>query len=88
VLVVQVRGGGIQADLQGEAVAVHPAQHVHAPAAQQHGVGEQDGRQCRRARRDQLIEVWEQERLTAGQDELPDPDLDGFLCQSADTIGT
>src|SRR6266480_1059744 len=43
VVVVAFGGGRVEADLQGQVLAGHAAQHVQAAAAKEHAVGEQGG---------------------------------------------
>ena len=51
-------------------VPVHPAQRLQPAAAEQHPVGEQRGGQHGGAGGDEVVEVGQQERLAAGEDQL------------------
>jgi uncharacterized OsmC-like protein len=72
----EVRCGGVEADLQRQPGAVHPAQRVETAAAEEHPVGQQRGRQHVGAHGDLRVDVGSRngsppvpfgQRVTAGR---------------------
>src|SRR5215510_11120249 len=78
--VVKLRRRTVETDLHGDPIAWQGPKAIQPPAYEQHPISEYGCGRCRGARQEYLADTGEKERLAAGNEDVPDPQLGCFLC--------